>query len=320
MRVLVTGATGFVGGAVVRELARRPGVIVRAALRRPDSTFPRGVELAMVGDLDAGTDWSDALREVDAVVHAAARVHVMRDTAADPLAEFRRVNVEGTIHLGRQAARAGVRRLVFLSSIKVNGEGTSAHRPYRADDVPAPMDPYGLSKAEAEQGLRAIAREARLEVVIIRPVLVYGPGVQGNFRSMLRWLQRRAPLPLNSIRNRRSLVALDNLVDLIALTLQHPAAANRVFLVSDGNDLSTRELLRRTSAALGQRPRLLSVPPVLLKLVAALLGRRSVVQRLCDSLQVDISDTRAVLGWSPPVPVDDALARTAAAFLAGRSA
>jgi nucleoside-diphosphate-sugar epimerase len=314
MNVLVTGASGFVGSAVVERL-HHDGVAVRAASRSPVAQLAHGVRQVRVGDLTATTDWREALHGMDAIVHAAARVHVMHDTAADPLAEFRRVNVEGTVHLARAAADAGVRRLVFVSSIKVNGEGTEPGRPYRAGDCPAPVDAYGVSKREAEDELRLVASETGLEVVVVRPVLVYGPGVKGNFLSMMRWLHRGVPLPLGAIYNRRSLVALDNLVDLIATALRHPAAANETFLVSDGDDLSTTELLRRTATALGTSARLLPIPAPLLTSAARLAGRGGVAKRLCGSLEVDITATRERLGWTPRVSVDVALTRAARHFL-----
>jgi len=313
MTVLVTGASGFVGGAVVARLHAN-GTSVRTASRAPLDLVP-GIEQLRVGDLAASTDWGTALRGVDAVVHAAARVHVMHDVAADPLAEFRRVNVAGTVRLAREAARAGVKRFVFVSSIKVSGEGTRPGRPFRADDEPDPVDPYGVSKREAEDELRLVARETGLEVAIVRPVLVYGPGVKGNFHSMMRWLHRGVPLPLGAVHNRRSLVALDNLVDLLVTTLVHPAAANRTFLVSDGEDLSTTELLRRTATALGTRARLLPVPAPLLQGAARVAGRRAVADRLCGNLQVDITPTRELLGWTPSVAIDTALERAARHFL-----
>jgi len=314
VHVLVTGATGFVGDAVVRALAGRE-MRVRAAVRRPDARLPGAVEAVQVGDIVGTTRWDDALRGVDAVVHARGGVHVMHDVAADPLAEFRRVNVAGTVRLAREAARAGVKRFVFVSSIKVSGEGTRPGRPFRADDEPDPVDPYGVSKREAEDELRLVARETGLEVAIVRPVLVYGPGVKGNFHSMMRWLHRGVPLPLGAVHNRRSLVALDNLVDLLVTTLVHPAAANRTFLVSDGEDLSTTELLRRTATALGTRARLLPVPAPLLQGAARVAGRRAVADRLCGNLQVDITPTRELLGWTPSVAIDTALERAARHFL-----
>lgn len=272
----------------------------------------------MIGSLSSDTDWTAALRNVEQVVHLAARVHVMNDKSSDPLAEFRRVNVEGTANLARQAAAAGVRRFVFLSSVKVNGEFTEAGYPFTADDVPAPEDPYGVSKHEAEQLLRQISAETGIEVVIIRPPLVYGRGVKANFAAMMCWLARgavRVPLPLAAItQNRRSLVALDNLLDLIVTCLNHPAAANQTFLVSDGEDLSTAQLLKRMGAAMGRPARLFYVPPALLKLGATVLNKPGIYQRLCGSLQLDINKTRQLLGWTPPMSVDEGLRRAAEGF------
>ncbi len=315
-RVLVTGGSGFVGRRLTAMLAAS-GREVRAALRASASSpaLPAGVDAVTVGDLDAATDWRAALEGVDCVVHLAARVHVMQDTAADPLAEFRRVNVAGTLSLARQAAQAGVRRLVFVSSVKVNGEGTVPGRPYTADDVPAPLDAYGISKHEAELGLQDIAKTTGLEAAIIRPVLVYGPGVGANFLAMMRWLYRGVPLPLGAIDNRRSLVALDNLADLIVTCLDHPGAANQVFLASDGEDVSTTVLLRRTADALGKPARLLPVPVPVLRLAAGLLGKQDFAQRLCGSLQVDIGKTRDLLGWTPPLTLQAALALAAQDFV-----
>lgn len=256
------------------------------------------------------------MRNVEQIVHLAARVHVMNDKSSDPFTEFRRVNVEGTVNLARQAADAGVRRFVFLSSIKVNGEFTQEGRPFTADDAPAPQDPYGVSKHEAERLLQQIAVETDMEVVIIRPPLVYGPGVKANFASMMRWLARGVPLPLAAVtENRRSLVALDNLVDLIVTCLSHPAAANQTFLVSDGEDLSTADLLRRMGAALDHPARLFYTPPALLKLGIQVV-KPGIYQRLCGSLQLDIAKTRQMLSWNPPVSVDEGLLRAAQGFRA----
>lgn len=313
MTTLVTGANGFVGSALCARLLR-DGTAVRGAVRSPGSQ-PGGAEAIAIGSLSSETDWTVALTNVDQVVHLAARVHLMNDKSSDPLAEFRRVNVEGTANLARQAAAAGVRRFVFLSSIKVNGEFTEAGHPFTADDVPAPEDPYGVSKHEAEQLLRHIAAETGIEVVIIRPPLVCGPGVKANFESMMRWLSRGVPLPLAAVtQNRRSLVALDNLVDLIVTCLSHPTAANQTFLVSDGEDLSTANLLRRMGAAMGHPARLFYLPPAFLKLGATLLNKPGIYQRLCGSLQLDIAKTRQLLGWTPPVSVDEGLRRAAEGF------
>jgi nucleoside-diphosphate-sugar epimerase len=316
MKVLVTGASGFVGSAMVRRLlADASTQRVTATVRQGNGVpragdDPRRVE-CLISGLDAGQDWAPALVDVQAVVHCAARVHVMHDGAADPLHEFRRVNVEGTISLARQAAEAGVRRFVFISSVKVNGEATERARPFTADDMPVPLDAYGQSKHEAEQSLRELASHTGMSVVIVRPPLVYGPGVKANFASMMRWLRKGVPLPLGAIDNRRSLVALDNLVDLMHLCLTHPMAANQTFLVSDGEDVSTTQLLQRMGAALGSPARLLPVPPAWLEGCAAMLGKRAVAQRLCGSLQVDITKTRELLGWRPPLSLDEGLKKAA---------
>lgn len=312
--VLVTGANGFVGSALLERL-NADGPVVTGTVRR-QAASPS--DLVTVGELGPETDWNGVLPGHQVVVHTAARVHVMQDSAVDPLAEFRRINVEGTLSLARQAAAAEVERFIFISSIKVNGEGTPLGGACTPEDAPQPGDAYGISKKEAEDGLRQIATDTGMEVVIIRPPLVYGPGVRANFLSMMRWLNRGIPLPLGSIKNTRSLVALDNLVDLIITCIDHPAAANQTFLVSDGEDLSTTELLQRMGVALGQPARLLPVPPALLSAGAALLGKKAIVERLLGSLQVDISKTRSLLGWAPPVSVDEALRKTAADFLANR--
>jgi len=318
MRILLTGSTGFIGGGLLERMSAEVGVETVAVVRDSSVGLPAHAAIFRVGEIGADTDWRGALERIDAVVHCAARVHVMRDTSSDPLAEFRQVNVNGTLNLAGQAARAGVRRFIFISSVKVNGEGTESGSPYLADSPPAPLDPYGISKMEAEQGLRALASETGMEVVIIRPVLVYGPGVKANFRSMMGWLSKGVPLPLGAIHNSRSLVALDNLVDLIVTCIDHPNAANQTFLVNDAEDLSTTELLQRMGRALGKPARLLPVPAPLLRVGAALLGKDAVAQRLCGSLQVDISKTRELLGWTPPVSVDEALRRTAEHYLAQR--
>lgn len=313
-KILLTGSSGFVGAALLAHLVKS-GFQVTAALRHPSRRVSAPVQAIAVGDLLPDTDWSKALSEVGVVIHAAARVHIMNEEAADPLKEFRRVNVDGTLRLASQAAEAGVRRFVFISSIKVNGEETELGKPYTADDAPAPVDSYGISKLEAEQGLLALAAETGMEVTIIRPVLVYGPGVKANFLSMMGWLSKRVPLPLGAIHNKRSMVALDNLVDLIATCIEHPAAANQVFLVSDGEDLSTTELLKRTARALGKPALLLPLSPFLLSKAAGMLGKPGIAQRLCGSLQVDIGKTKTLLNWTPPVSVDEALGKTACHFL-----
>ena len=312
--VLVTGANGFVGRAVVDRLVA-DAAPVRAAVRRVGATFPAPVAIVATGEIDAATRWGAALEGVAAVVHCAARVHRLGDRAGDPLAAFRAVNREGTVNLAKQAAAAGVRRFVFISSIGVNGAETFG-RPFGADDAAAPHSPYAVSKHEAELALAGIGAETGLGVTVLRPPLVYGPNAPGNFATLLRAVHRGWPLPFGAIHNRRSFVAIDNLVDLIALVLRHEAAPGKTFLVSDGEDLSTTELLRRTAHALGRPARLIPVPASWLRAAAGLLGRRELGQRLCGSLQVDISATRESLGWQPPVAVNAALVTTTQHFLA----
>ncbi|EPJ2812555.1 UDP-glucose 4-epimerase family protein [Pseudomonas putida] len=312
-RVFLTGASGFVGSAVLRRLLA-DGMPTVATVRGSSPSLPPAVQAVPFESFEEAGQWGEALRGCDTVIHCAARVHVMNDTEADPLAAFRKVNVQGTMSLARQAVAAGVKRFVFVSSIKVNGEGTAPGQPYTAHDHPHPQDPYGISKMEAETELLALAKASGLEVVIVRPVLVYGPGVKANFQAMMRWLSKGVPLPFGAIDNRRSLVALDNLVDLIVTCIDHPAAANQVFLVSDGEDLSTTALLRRMAQALGAPVRLLPIPGWILSGGARLLGCTALSNRLCGSLQVDIEKTRQVLGWRPPVSVDAALRATAQHF------
>lgn len=314
--ILLTGASGFIGGAVATQLERLSAVSLVIAGRKRIPVQKASSVFVPIGEITAATDWVAALTGVDVVIHCAARAHVMNDKVSDPLVEFRKVNVAGTLNLARQASVAGVKRFIFISSIKVNGESTAPGKPFTASDEPAPVDAYGISKMEAEQGLLDLALESGLDVVIIRPVLVYGPWVKANFRTMMGWLNRGLPLPLGGISNARSLVALDNLVDLILTCVDHPAAANQIFLVSDGEDLSTSQLLCQVARALGRPARLLVVPRFLLELAAVLLGKRAMAQRLCDSLQVDIDKTCERLGWKPPVNIDVVLSKTAENFQA----
>lgn len=310
MNILVTGATGFVGSAVVNGLSSRPDFTVRAVARCINHTFPSVVDVSLVSNQTFDTDWSDALHNVDVVIHAAARVPVIHDIDADHLNEFRQVNVESTLNLSRQAIDVGVKRFVFISSIKVNGDGTFLGGSFKADDSPAPTDPYGTSKMEAEIGLRLLAKNNGMEVVIIRSPLVYGPGAKGNFASLIRLIQSGLPLPLGAVKNnRRSLISIDNLVDFITVCIDHPGAANQTFLVADGEDLSTTELLTRLAKAMGKPSRLLPVPPSVLAFMAKLMGKEQVAQRLLGSLQVDISKAKDQLGWTPPLSVDEGLKR-----------
>lgn len=314
MTIAVIGAGGFVGKALTAHL-RGEGESVVPIVRRA-----AGVEgERAINDL-ATADWRTLLAGCDGTVLAAARVHVMNETAADPLAEFRRVNVEGSLAVMRGAIAAGVRRFVFISTVKVNGEETVVGAPFTADQAPRPTTPYGISKHEAEQALRALAAEAGIELAIVRPTLVYGPGVRANFESMMRWVARGMPLPLGGIeRNRRSLVGIDNLVDLIVACLRSPAAAGETFMASDGDDLSTTRLLREVGHALDRPARLLPIPAGLLDLGARLIGKGEAMHRLTGSLQVDIAKNRDLLGWAPPASVEDGLARTATSFLRARA-
>lgn len=266
----------------------------------------------VVGDLTDPDGASGRLEGLDAIVHAAARVHVMHDRAEDPLAEYRRANVAGTLGLAEAAAAAGVRRFVFVSSIKVNGERTARGRPFRPDDPPAPVGPYGRSKLEAERGLHKLGQTSGLEVVVVRPVLVYGPGVKANFRALMALAGRAIPLPLGGIANRRSLVFLGNLTDLIATGLTHPAAVGRVFLAADAEAVSTPELVTALAHAQGKRSWLPRVPVWLLAAAGRVTGRQAAVARLNQSLEVDISDAARRLDWTPPYALAEGLAATVA--------
>lgn len=309
MKVLVTGASGFIGKSLCEELLRQSKLVVVAV--RTDNLQFTSVENKAVGDIDNTTDWSEALNGVGVVIHLAARVHVMTESSANSLAEFRKVNVDGTLNLAQQATKAGVRRFIFISSIKVNGEHTELGKPFTELAAANPQDAYGVSKHEAEQGLMRIAEEAGMEVVIIRPPLVYGSGVKANFASMMLAIKRGIPLPLGAIHNKRSFVYVGNLVSLIISCIDHPAAVNQVFLVSDGQDISTTELLKGCAEALGVKPRLISVPQKLVEACAILLGKRVLMHRLCGNLQVDITKTREFLGWKPPFCVAEGLQQTA---------
>ncbi len=305
-RVIVTGANGFVGAALVRRL-QASGHAVSGVSRSGGEAASSGLHCVQRYE-----DAAPLLAGHACLVHLAARVHVMNDAAQDPLAAFRAANVTLTENLARQAAAAGVRRFVFISSVKVNGEATPPGRPFTENDAPAPQDAYGISKMEAEQGLRQIAAETGMELVIVRPPLVYGPGVRANFAALMRAVARGVPLPLASIDNRRSLVALDNLLDLLETCIHHPAAANQTFLVSDGEDISTPELVRRMARAADKPARLFPFPVGWLDAVARLLGKQDRLQRLTGNLQLDISRARDLLGWQPPLTVDEGLLLTLA--------
>lgn len=316
MVIAITGATGFLGYSLLRNLSSRYEVV--ALVRNEPVVRLADVEYRICGDLSPRQKWNDHLIGVDVVIHTAARAHVLKETAMDPLTVYRTLNVESTLNLASQARSQGVERFVFLSSIGVHGASTNINEALRADDLLKPHNAYSTSKMEAELGLYEISNDTGMEVVCIRPPLVYGPGVKGNFHSMLKWLSCGIPLPLGAIHNMRSLLCIDNLVDLIVTTIDHPAAANQTFLVSDDEDLSTTDLLCRLGKALQKPVRLLPIPSSLLEVAAQLIGKKAVAKKLLGNLQVDISKTKEVLDWSPPVSVDEGLQKTANWFLSQR--
>jgi nucleoside-diphosphate-sugar epimerase len=310
-RVLVTGATGFVGRRVCAALAGK-GITVRAVLRRPrDAASLPAAETVEIGDIDVSTPWKVPLTGVDAVIHLAARVHQTRDTAPDPLAAYRRVNLEGTRTLLTAAADAGLRRVVLVSTIKVHGERSELGKPFRASDpIRQPDEPYARSKWEAESALWELCEATGLEGVVVRPPLVYGPGVRANFLSLLRLVDRGIPLPLAGVRNERSLVFVGNLADLLVRSVREPAAAGRTLLVADGSPVSTAELLREVASTLDRSPRLVNVPLPLLQVAGKIAGMEGALDRLLGSLAVDDGETRATLGWSPPFQMRAGLEET----------
>jgi len=312
MRYLVTGANGFVGQFLCAEL-KKQGQKVRAAVRT-ENIQTDTYERVIVGQIDASTNWTDALAGIDVVIHLAGRAHIMQEVASDPLAEYSRINIAGTEHLASLAAASGVKRLVYVSSIKVNGEETLLGRAYSELDPASPKDPYSFSKWEAEKALHRVAQETGLEVVIVRPPLVYGPEVKGNFGYMLNELGKGTIMPFHSIHNLRSLIYVGNFVDALLTCAIHPAAAGQTYLVSDGEDISTPELLRQLGLGIGRPARLLPIPPVLLKLAGLMTGRSGQVLKLLESLQVDSSKIRRELGWRPPYTLDEGLRATSSWF------
>lgn len=299
----MTGASGFVGMHLVHALnGHEISAIGRTKVPEIQNYYQKNI--------DANEDFTECFNGVDVVVHCAARAHIMRDEAIDPLAEYRKFNVEGTLNLAKQAAQLGVKRFIYLSSIKVNGESTTGCSPFTYSDNPAPEDAYGISKLEAEIGLKKLVAETGMDVVIIRPSLVYGPGVKGNFATMLNVVKKGIPLPFGSVNNKRSLVSVYNLVDLIVKCIEHPKAANQTFLVSDGDDLSTSELLQQIAKAIGRSIILLPIPVSVMTFVAKLLGKKSIADRLFGSLQVDIKHTCETLSWQPPLSVEESMQRS----------
>lgn len=310
--VLVTGAGGFVGRHLVARL-QSDGHRVRGVVHRPAGSDPAGLDAWVPVGLPDVEPLQPVLSGVDVVVHLAARAHLVRDRSADPAAAFQAVNTEGTLRLARLAAMAGVRRFVFTSTVKVLGDGTAPGQPWHLDSPMDPQDPYARSKADAESGLRQLQAETGMEVVVVRLPLVHGPGVRGNFPALVRWVEAGVPLPLGAVRaNRRSVLGVDNLVDLLALCLDHPAACLHPWMPTDGTDVSTAGLLQAVGLALGRPARLWPLPPACLRVAAQLVGRPGVFQNLCGSMQVDGSDVHKHLHWTPPVGLDEGLRRAVA--------
>lgn len=314
MRILITGVTGFLGGAVVRSLLPNKQLNLLAAVRSIVD-LPEGVDVSEVGEINQKTDWSEFVKTPELIIHCAARVHVMNEKSNDPLQAFRDVNVAGTLNLAKQAAAAGVKRFIFISSIKVNGEGTDINCKYTISDQVAPEDPYGISKHEAEQSLIELSQETDMELVIIRPTLVYGPGVKGNFLNLLKLCKSGLPLPFGAIQNARSMVYLENLVDLITTCIDHPNATGQIFLASDGDDLSLTGLLDLIRKTMNKPALLIPVPSFLFKLVGKLTGKAAIVDRLVGNLQVDSGNAKTLLGWQAPYTVEQGIKATVDDFL-----
>lgn len=314
-RIFITGASGFIGSALFRLLSENTAYEVTGTCREKN---PDDNKLVALGDLDGESDWSNILIEQDVVIHAAARAHVMGGNDAVLLEEYRSTNVAGTLNLAQQAAQAGVRRFIFISSVKVNGESTSSRKPYSEKDLPTPEDAYGISKMEAEQGLQNIANQTGMEVVIIRPPLVYGQGVRGNFSKLLTLAKTRYPLPFGLVNNKRSMIYIGNLTDFFAHCIEHAKAANQTFLVADGEDISLSRLLRLMRISMGHFVWLVPVPTFLFRIFGIVLRRSSVVDRLIGDLQIDSSKAQQLLGWNPPFKVEQGINQTVKAFMEGR--
>ena len=304
--LLITGANGFIGRALISKLALQTNYFIRASVRKKTIQFPRQIEVFENMEASSNTNWTDALRDIDVVIHLLARVHVMHDKVANPLLEFRNINVNATIALAKIAAKQGIKRFIFLSTVKVNGESTS-NKPFSEFDLPHPQDAYAISKWEAEEALKKISKDTGMELVIIRSPLAYGPNVKANFLKMIQYVKRGIPLPLGAIQNKRSLIGIDNLVDFIVTTICHPKAANHTFLISDDEDISTTDLLRRIGKHIGKPARLIPLHPRILSFLFNILGRKDFGDRLLGSLEVDITKAKKLLAWSPPKTLDEGL-------------
>lgn len=307
--LLITGANGFIGRALISKLALQTNYFIRASVRKKTIQFPRQIEVFENMEASSNTNWADALRDIDVVIHLLARVHVMHDKVANPLLEYRNINVNATIALAKLAAKQGIKRFIFLSTVKVNGESTS-NKPFNEFDLPHPQDAYAISKWEAEEALKKISKDTGMELVIIRSPLAYGPNVKANFLKMIQYVKRGIPLPLGAIQNKRSLIGIDNLVDFIVTIICHPKAANHTFLISDDEDISTTDLLRRIGKHIGKPARLIPLHPRILSFLLTILGRQDFGDRLLGSLEVDITKAKKLLAWSPPKTLDEGLRAT----------
>lgn len=317
MKILVTGATGFIGQKLIQYLLEYTDATLHLVIRADNlpnfeaQRYNHRIIITRVDNISSNTNWQETLVDCQVIIHAAARVHIMNEQSRNPLKAFREVNVEGTLHLAKEAALRGVKRFIYLSSIKVNGEYSSLDKPFGPNDIAMPEHPYSISKYEAEQGLMNIAEKNVMSVVIIRPPLVYGPGVSGNFLRLIQLLQKGMPLPFGGLnKNKRSFVSVNNLITLIVKCIDHPQAANQIFLVSDDDDLSTTELFCKIRQLLSSHTLLVPVPSWVLNGTAVLLGKKAEMMRICGSLQVDISKSKQLLHWLPTESVDNALYRT----------
>jgi nucleoside-diphosphate-sugar epimerase len=317
-KILITGATGFVGKALFENLKSKKKYLVHLSTRTNQEKLFEGGKTFNIGEIDSNTNWKDALSGVDCIVHCAARAHMTENKQTDSLNAYRTINVDGTRNLAKQAVEINIKRFIFLSSIKVNGEETIASKSFKHNDISQPEDAYGISKCEAEQALLEISKQTGLEVVIIRPPLVYGERVKGNFLRLLDLVYKQIPLPFAKINNLRSFIGLDNLVDLIICCIDHPKAEGKIFLASDGEDLSTLDLIRKLSKFMNKSPRLFQVPQSIIQLIGRLVGKSSEVKRLFGSLRIDNSYAREILGWSPALSLDESLEKTVRWYLKNR--